>query len=101
MTRHRVAPILVVLASIVSVAADRPTGKAGSGRVDFDRDVRPVLAEHCFPCHGPDAGKRKADLRLDTKQGASGRTTAISSSSPASPRRANWSTGSAPTTRTR
>lgn len=38
--------------------------------VDFSRDVLPVLVAHCFECHGPDAGQRKAKLRLDVRENA-------------------------------
>ena len=38
--------------------------------VDFQREIRPVLAENCFQCHGPDAGTRMAGLRLDLKEPA-------------------------------
>ena len=38
--------------------------------VDFDRDVRPVLSNRCYTCHGPDAAKRQANLRLDVEDQA-------------------------------
>ena len=38
--------------------------------VEFNRDIRPILAENCYTCHGPDQNKREAELRLDQEEAA-------------------------------
>src|SRR5437867_2214244 len=38
--------------------------------IEYNRDVRPILAENCFACHGPDSASRKAGLRLDRREDA-------------------------------
>lgn len=56
------------IAGIGRVAAAGASG--GAARVDFSRQIRPILASHCFACHGPDAKKRQADLRFDVPNDA-------------------------------
>jgi hypothetical protein len=45
------------------------SGAAPADTIKFNRDIRPILTENCFACHGPDNNARKAKLRLDTKEG--------------------------------
>ncbi len=60
---NRFATLLVVL-SLISQS------RQAAAKIDFNRDIKPILSNNCFTCHGPDKEERKAGLRLDTREGA-------------------------------
>ena len=59
------SPIAAILL-VVTVCSD----VRAADEIDYNRDVRPILSDTCYKCHGPDAAERKAGLRLDSHDGA-------------------------------
>ena len=53
------------VAAIVGLITGPVGAQAVANGIDFARDIRPLLAANCLPCHGADAASRKAELRLD------------------------------------
>ena len=57
----RILPILLSAIAIPATALEE---------IDFNRDIRPILSDRCFKCHGPDASNQKSDCRLDSRDNA-------------------------------
>src|SRR3954471_5313552 len=71
---HELAAIVSVAMAVCFCGASSSAAEKNPGKIDFNRDVRPIFSENCYACHGPDKNKRQGDppLRLDTKEGIFG-----------------------------
>src|SRR5438132_10502703 len=61
---------LAAFVLICGPGAGAPAQPKAIRTIDFNHDVRPILSDYCYACHGPDESRRKAGLRLDLEEGA-------------------------------
>ena len=61
---------MLMMAAWITMWATSGASELAATPLDFNRDIRPILSENCFYCHGQDGNKREADLRLDDREAA-------------------------------
>lgn len=66
-TARAVSSLTVAWLFLCLVAASTPAEAESERSVDFDRDIRPILSNTCYTCHGPDANKRATEVRFDVE----------------------------------
>ena len=71
-TRNIPQRALLVLGLVLTafLIGRNATAESPPSKVEFNRDIRPLLSENCYSCHGPDKNRRKAELRLDHRDSA-------------------------------
>lgn len=75
LNQHRYAKIqIAVLLQLLAIGMMPLMAQEPASKIDFNRDVRPILANHCWNCHGQDESSRKAKLRLDLRPAALAKT---------------------------
>jgi mono/diheme cytochrome c family protein len=63
-------PVALLYTGLAAITVAPATARAADPAIDYNRQVRPILSNNCFQCHGPDADQREAGLRLDVRDAA-------------------------------
>ena len=58
------------IAAALALASGAVFGGDATEAIDFNREIRPILSDACYTCHGPDEASREAELRLDLRDAA-------------------------------
>ncbi|MGB0595954.1 MAG: PSD1 and planctomycete cytochrome C domain-containing protein [Rubripirellula sp.] len=67
--KPRIAILILAIITLLALQLPGAQPQANRPSIDFGKNIRPILSDRCFACHGPDEKQRKADLRLDTAEG--------------------------------
>ena len=62
--------LVAFLALVASALAESSASESAGKKLEFNRDIRPILSENCYACHGPDKNSRKGKFRLDQREAA-------------------------------
>ena len=65
-----VFPLIQMMRSVLSIFILAALLLPAAGEIDFNRDIRPIISDRCFKCHGPDASNQKSEFRIDTLENA-------------------------------
>ena len=65
--------VVLALTSVSLLALTTASARAADRKIEFNRDVRPILSNNCYLCHGPDQKQLQAGLRLDKRDSATGK----------------------------
>ena len=60
----------LLICGLMAMSCSRLFAGETASAIDFDKQIRPILSNNCYQCHGPDVGQRKAGLRLDRRDDA-------------------------------